>query len=156
MSAAARLLVAVESLVVEVVRLDPGLPLPAYQRPGDAGLDLHAATDVTIPPGERVVIGTGIAIAIPEGYVGLATPRSGLAARNGLSIVNAPGVVDSGYRGEVKLILINHDPSQAIEIRRGERISQLVIVPFAVAELVERDELPPSERGSGGHGSTGV
>jgi dUTP pyrophosphatase len=146
----------VESLVVEIVRLDPGLPLPAYQRPGDAGLDLHAAADVTIAPGERVVIGTGIAIAIPEGYVGLATPRSGLAARSGLSIVNAPGVVDSGYRGEVKLILINHDPSQAIEIRRGERISQLVIVPFATAEFVERDELPATERGSGGHGSTGV
>ena len=150
------LLVHVEPVVVEVKRLDPHLPLPAYQRPGDAGLDLHAAEDVTIPPGERVVIGSGIAVAIPEGYVGLGTPRSGLAARNGLSIVNSPGIIDSGYRGEIKLILINHDPRETMEIKRGERVGQLVIVPFVSALLVERDELPPSERGTGGHGSTGV
>jgi dUTP pyrophosphatase len=146
----------VERLVIEIKRLDPDLPLPAYQREGDAGLDLHAARDVTIPPGERTVIGTGIAVAIPDGYVGLGTPRSGLAARSGLSIVNAPGVIDSGYRGEIKVILINTDPRDAIEIRRGERIAQLVIVPVVSASLVERNELPPSDRGTGGHGSTGV
>jgi dUTP pyrophosphatase len=141
---------------VEVTRLDPDLPLPAYQRVGDAGLDLHAAEDASLPPGERVVIGTGIAVAIPKGFTGLATPRSGLAVRLGLSIVNAPGVIDSGYRGEVKVILINLDPVDVIEVRRGDRIAQMVIVPVATAELVEVDELPPSQRGDGGHGSTGV
>jgi dUTP pyrophosphatase len=141
---------------VEVTRLDPELPLPAYQRVGDAGLDLHAAEDASLPPGERVVIGTGIAVAIPQGFTGLATPRSGLAARLGLSIVNAPGVIDSGYRGEVKVILVNLDPVDVIEVRRGDRIAQMLIVPVATAELVEVDELPPSQRGDGSHGSTGV
>jgi dUTP pyrophosphatase len=141
---------------VEVTRLDPELPLPAYQRVGDAGLDLHAAEDASLPPGERVVIGTGIAVAIPQGFTGLATPRSGLAARLGMSIVNAPGVIDSGYRGEVKVILVNLDPVDVVEVRRGDRIAQMVIVPVATAELVEVDELPPSQRGDGGHGSTGV
>jgi dUTP pyrophosphatase len=140
---------------LEVKRLDAGLPLPAYQREGDAGLDLHIASDVTIAAGERVVVGTGVAVAIPAGHVGLVTPRSGLAARLGLSIVNTPGVIDSGYRGEVKLALVNLDPRSAIELRRGERVAQLLVMPVATAEVVEREELPPSERGEGGHGSTG-
>ena len=141
---------------IEVTRLDPGLPLPSYQRVGDAGLDLYSAQDATIPPGARVVIGTGIAVAIPEGYAGFVTPRSGLAARLGLSVVNTPGVVDSGYRGEIKVTLINHDTVDVIEVTRGDRIAQMLIVPVAAAELVEVDELPASQRGPGGHGSTGV
>jgi len=141
---------------VEITRLDPELPVPAYQRVGDAGLDLYAAQDASIPPGARVVIGTGIAVAIPDGYAGLCTPRSGLAVRLGLSLVNAPGIIDSGYRGEIKVILVNHDPVDVIEVRRGDRIAQIVIVPVATAELVEVAELPASERGTGGHGSTGV
>ena len=145
-----------ESLRIEVKRIDRDLPLPAYQRTGDAGLDLCAAQDATIPPGERVVVGTGIAVAIPDGYVGLGAPRSGHAAKLGLSLVNAPGIIDSGYRGEIKVILINHDPTDVIEVRRGDRIAQLLVVPVATAELVEVDELPASERGAGGHGSTGV
>jgi dUTP pyrophosphatase len=140
---------------LEVKRIDPDLPLPRYAREGDAGLDLYAATDVTIRPGERGIIGTGIAVAIPEGYVGFVTPRSGLAANHGLSIVNAPGVIDSGYRGEVKLILINLDPSQDIVIARAERVAQLVVAPFQTVEVVDVVELPSSERGEGGHGSTG-
>jgi len=141
---------------IEVTRLDTGLPLPSYQRVGDAGLDLFSAQDATIPPGARAVIGTGIAVAIPEGYAGFVTPRSGLAARLGLSIVNTPGVVDSGYRGEIKVALVNHDTIDVIEVRRGDRIAQMMIVAVEKAELVEVDELPASERGTGGHGSTGV
>jgi dUTP pyrophosphatase len=141
--------------VLQIRRLDADLPLPAYQNAGDAGLDLYSATDVTIEPGERTVIGTGIAVAIPEGFVGLVSPRSGLAVNHGLSMVNTPGVVDSGYRGEVKLVLINHDRAQPIEIARGERVAQLVIVPVAAVTVSECDELPPSERGTGGFGSTG-
>jgi dUTP pyrophosphatase len=141
---------------IEVTRLDPGLPLPSYQRVGDAGLDLYAAQDATIPPGDRVVIGTGLAAAIPPGYAGFVTPRSGLAARLGLSIVNTPGIVDSGYRGEIKLALVNHDTVDVIEVRRGDRIAQMLIVPVVDAELVEVGELPSSDRGTGGHGSTGV
>lgn len=144
------------TLRFEVKRLDPGLPLPAYQREGDAGLDLHAASDVTLGPGDRAVVGTGIAVAVPPGYAGFTTPRSGLAARLGLSIVNTPGIVDSGYRGEIKLILVNLDPSAKIELKRGERVAQLLLVPVASAEVTEVDELPDSERGEGGFGSTGV
>jgi dUTP diphosphatase len=141
---------------VEIIRLDDGLPLPAYQRVGDAGLDLHSSEDASIPPNARAVVGTGIAVAIPEGYAGFVTPRSGLAARLGLSVVNSPGIVDSGYRGEIKVILVNHDAVDVIEVRRGDRIAQMLIVPVAPADLVEVRELPPSERGAGGHGSTGV
>ena len=141
---------------LEVVRLDLGLPLPSYQRVGDAGLDLYAAQDATIPPEARVVIGTGIAVAVPDGYAGFVTPRSGLAARLGLSVVNTPGIVDSGYRGEIKVTLINHDTVDVIEVARGDRIGQMLIVPVVAAELVEVEQLPPSERGPGGHGSTGV
>lgn len=141
--------------VLQVKRLDPGLPLPSYQRDGDAGLDLYATRDVTIAPGERAVIGTGVAIAIPAGYVGFVTPRSGLAARHGLSIVNSPGVVDSGYRGEVKLILVNLDQKEDVVLARAERVAQLVIAPVASVQVVDVLDLPPSERGEGGHGSTG-
>jgi dUTP pyrophosphatase len=141
--------------VLQIKRLDDGLPLPAYQKDGDAGLDLYAAQDVTIAPGQRAVIGTGIAIAVPPGYVGLTTPRSGSAARNGLSIVNTPGVIDSGYRGEVKMILINLDTSADIVIGRGERVAQLLIVPVSSVEVIESDDLPSSQRGEGGLGSTG-
>jgi dUTP pyrophosphatase len=144
-----------EPLVVQVRRLDQGLPLPSRQHPGDAGLDLYSTADVTLAPGERAVVGTGIAVAIPDGYAGLATPRSGRAAREGLSIVNTPGVVDAGYRGEILAALVNLDPTEKIHIKRGDRIGQLLIVPVVIPELVEVDELPPSQRGAGGHGSTG-
>jgi dUTP pyrophosphatase len=140
---------------LQVKRLDPDLPEPRYARQGDAGLDLYAATDVTIAPGARVLIGTGIAVAIPDGFVGFVTPRSGLAVNHGLSLVNSPGVVDAGYRGEIKLILINTDPSNDIVISRGERVAQLVVAPFQAVEIVDVVELPSSERGEGGHGSTG-
>jgi dUTP pyrophosphatase len=144
------------ALDLEVRRIDDGVPLPAYQREGDAGLDLHSAEDFTLQPGQRAVIGTGIAVAIPPGFVGLTTPRSGLAARQGLSMVNAPGVIDSGYRGEIRLILINLDSRDPIEVKRGERVAQLVIVPVATVRVVEAVELPQTERGEGGLGSTGV
>ncbi|MEX2394783.1 MAG: dUTP diphosphatase [Actinomycetota bacterium] len=138
-----------------VKRLDPTLDLPRYQREGDAGLDLHAASSITLGPGERGVVGTGIAIALPEGYVGLVTPRSGTAVSAGLSMVNTPGIVDAGYRGEVRIALINHDLTEPVVISHGMRIGQLVIVPVASVDVVEMDELPASERGEGGFGSTG-
>ncbi len=138
-----------------VKRLDPTLPLPRYAHAGDAGLDLHAASDAIIEPGERVVVGTGIAIAIPDGYVGFVSPRSGTAVRHGLSMVNTPGIVDSGFRGEVKLVLVNHDPREAIVIARGERVAQLVIAPVVTVDIEDCDELPSSDRGEGGFGSTG-
>jgi dUTP pyrophosphatase len=142
-------------LSVEVVRLDGDLPLPAYAHPGDAGADLLTTVDVTLEPGERAMVPTGVAIALPAGYVALVHPRSGLAARHGLSIVNAPGTVDAGYRGEIKVMLINHDPVAPIELRRGDRIAQLVFQRFERARFVEVGELPDSARGAGGYGSTG-
>jgi dUTP pyrophosphatase len=141
---------------VLVVRLDAGLPLPSYARPGDAGADLMTTVDLTLRPGERAMVPTGISIALPEGYVALVHPRSGLAARHGLSIVNSPGTVDSGYRGEIKVMLINHDPVEPIELRRGDRIAQLVFQRFERASFTEVDALPGSVRGEGGYGSTGV
>jgi dUTP pyrophosphatase len=140
--------------VVLVHRLDPGVPVPGRAHPGDAGVDLCAAEAVALAPGERATVGTGVAVAIPEGYAGLVTPRSGLAQRHGLSIVNAPGVVDAGYRGEIRVILVNHGAAP-ISLARGERIAQLLVVPVVAGEMVEIDELPPSERGAGGFGSTG-
>jgi dUTP pyrophosphatase len=140
---------------VLVRRLDAGLPLPNRARPGDAGVDLYAATPVTLAPGERATVGTGVAVAIPEGHAGLVTPRSGLADRHGLGVVNAPGVVDSGYRGEIRVILVNHG-SAPVSLSRGDRIAQLVVVPVAAGDLVEVTELPDSERGAGGFGSTGL
>ena len=129
--------------------------LPAYAQPGDAGADLRAAEAVNLAPGERRVVGTGVAVAIPEGHVGLVTPRSGLAARVGLSIVNSPGVIDSGYRGEIKVCLINLDPDQPISLAAGDRIAQLVVMPFVSAEFIQVDKLDGTVRGAGGYGSTG-
>ena len=138
-----------------VVRLDPDLPLPAYAHPGDAGADLVTAVDVTLQPGERALVPTGIAMAVPEGYVALVHPRSGLAARHGLSIVNTPGTIDAGYRGEVSVLLVNLDPAEPIVLRRGDRVAQLVIQRVEQARFVEVAELPTSDRGIGGYGSTG-
>lgn len=142
-------------LSIEVVRLDPDLPLPSYARTGDAGADLMTTVDLTLAPGERALVPTGIALALPEGYVALVHPRSGLAARHGLSIVNTPGTVDAGYRGEIRVLLINHDPTDPVELRRGDRIAQLVVQRVERAAFVEVDRLPGSERGDGGYGSTG-
>ncbi|GAA5164281.1 MULTISPECIES: dUTP diphosphatase [Amycolatopsis] len=136
-------------------RLDPDVPLPRYARPGDAGADLVTTEDVVLPPGERVVVGTGIAIALPEGYAGFVHPRSGLAARVGLSVVNTPGTIDAGYRGEIRVCLVNHDLREPVELARGDRIAQLVVQRVETAEFVEVPELAPSERGAGGYGSTG-
>ena len=143
------------SLEVLVQRLDPDLPLPSYAHPGDAGADLVTTVDVTLAPGERAMVPTGIAIALPDGYVALVHPRSGLAARHGLSIVNTPGTIDAGYRGEIKVMLINHDPREPIELRRGDRIAQLVVQRFERAAFVDAGALPGSVRGEGGYGSTG-
>ena len=141
---------------IEVQRLDPGLPLPAYAREGDAGLDLHAAEAVTLAPGARAAVGTGIAVAIPPGYAGLVLPRSGLALRHGLGLVNAPGLIDAGYRGEIRVLLVNHDPAASITLARGDRIAQLIIQRVEAVELREVASLPPSARGAGGFGSTGA
>ena len=135
--------------------LDPGLSLPSYARAGDAGLDLLAAEDVSLKPGERAAVRTGVAVAIPEGFAGFVHARSGRALEEGLALANAPGLIDSGYRGEIRVIVVNLDQDSSIDIRRGERIAQLVIQPVAFAELHEVDELPPSGRGEGGFGSTG-
>lgn len=142
-------------LPVLVRRLDPDLPLPAYAHPGDAGADLVAAEDVEIAPGERVLVGTGVMVALPEGYVGLVHPRSGLAARLGITVLNAPGTVDAGYRGEIKVNLVNHDRTSTAKICRGDRIAQLVVQRVERAHFLDVDELPGSMRGTGGHGSTG-
>ncbi len=142
-------------MIVQIQRLDKGLPLPEYAKAGDAGMDVFSAIDCVLAPGERAVIPTGIAIALPEGYVCLAHPRSGLAAKNGISIVNAPGTIDSGYRGEIKIILINTDRTETFEIKRGDRIAQLVFQKFESARFYEVDSLPESQRGAGGFGSTG-
>lgn len=138
-----------------VKRLDLSIPLPAYARPGDAGLDLHAAHDLTLEPGARALVGTGLAVAIPPGFAGLVLPRSGLARAQGVTVLNAPGLVDAGYRGELKVLLVNHGGGP-VTLRRGERVAQLVIQRVESAELIEVAELPPSERGEGGFGSTGA
>jgi len=142
---------------VPVVRLDPDLPLPAYAHPGDAGADLVAREDVTIAAGGgRAVIPTGVALAIPDGYAGFVLPRSGLALRHGITCLNTPGLVDAGYRDELRVILVNTDPDEAYTVRRGDRIAQLVIQPVERTEFVVVDDLPESARGLGGFGSTGV
>jgi len=140
---------------VAVQRLDPDLPLLAYAHPGDAGADLVAAEDVDVPPGRRVLVRTGIAVAIPDGYVGLVHPRSGLAVRLGVTVLNAPGTVDAGYRGEIMVNLVNHDPEATAKICRGDRIAQLVVQRVERADFHVVDQLPRSRRGDGGHGSTG-
>ena len=140
---------------VSILRLDPEIPLPAYAHPGDAGLDLVSAVDVDIAPGQRVLVATGIAIAIPEGYAGFVQPRSGRALREGLSLVNTPGLIDSHYRGEVKVIAINLDPRDTIHIHRGDKIAQLVVQLVESVELIEVAELDVTVRGEGGFGSSG-
>jgi dUTP diphosphatase len=140
---------------VQIRRLDPGLPLPAYAHPGDAGADLRAAHEVTLRPGERALVGTGVAIGLPLGYVGLVHPRSGLAARHGISIVNAPGTVDAGYRGEILVNLVNLDAREAFTVRRGDRIAQLVVQQVALAHFDEVDSLSETARGETGHGDSG-
>ncbi len=140
-----------------VLRLDPDLPMPAYAHPGDAGADLFAAEDVKLPPGGRAVVGTGVAVAVPEGYAAFVHPRSGLAARHGVTLVNAPGTIDAGYRGEIRVVLYNTNTDQAepFVVRRGDRIAQLVVQPVARARFQAVTALPPSPRGDGGFGSTG-
>jgi dUTP pyrophosphatase len=141
--------------LVQVRRLDPDLPLPVYAHPGDAGADLHSAEALTIEPGERALVRTGLAVAIPEGYVGLVHPRSGLAAKHGITIVNAPGTVDAGYRGEVLVNLVNLDPAQPFHVQRGDRIAQLVLQRVELADFSAVDSLPESPRGDTGHGASG-
>jgi dUTP pyrophosphatase len=138
-----------------IQRLDPDLPLPAYAHPGDAGADLTTAVDIELAPGERALVPTGIALALPDGYAAFVHPRSGLAVRSGVGVVNAPGTVDAGYRGEIKVLLINHDPTEPVRLRRGDRIAQLVIQRVEKARFHEVQLLPGSARGEGGYGSTG-
>jgi dUTP pyrophosphatase len=145
----------VPDLEIAVVRLDPDLPLPSYAHPGDAGADLVAAEDVELRPGTRALVRTGIAVALPVGYVGLVHPRSGLAHRLGVTVLNAPGTVDAGYRGEIMVNLVNHDREATAKICRGDRIAQLVVQRVERAEFQVVDQLPESRRGGGGHGSTG-
>jgi dUTP diphosphatase len=144
-----------ENVPVLIKRLDPDLPLPARAHPGDAGLDLFAAAGATLQPGERAVVPTGVAIALPDGYAAFVHPRSGLGARHGITIVNAPGTVDAGYRGEIRVTLLNTDARHAVSFRRGDRIAQLVIQQVASPVLYEVESLPGSARGDGGFGSTG-
>lgn len=136
-------------------RLDPDVPVPAYARDGDAGADLATAEDVVLAPGERALVGTGLALALPDGWAAFVHPRSGLAAREGLTIVNAPGTIDAGYRGEVRVCLLNTDRTRPIVLRRGDLVAQLVFQRVGRAEFVEVRQLPSSHRGAGGHGSTG-
>ena len=138
-----------------MVRLDPGLPVPQRAHPDDAGLDLCSRTDVEIAPGERALVGTGVSVALPTGYAAFVCPRSGLAAREGLGLLNAPGTVDAGYRGEIQVCLVNHDPRRPVVLRRGDRVAQLVIQRVELPTVRVVDELPPSGRGAEGFGSTG-
>jgi dUTP pyrophosphatase len=138
-----------------ITRLDPDVPLPSYAHPGDAGADLVTTVDVRLDPGERALVPTGIALALPDGYVGLVHPRSGLAARHGVSVVNAPGTVDAGYRGEIAVLLVNLDRYEPVQLSRGDRIAQLVVQRVEHARFVEVERLPGSARGAGGYGSTG-
>ena len=144
-------------MTVEVLiqRLDPGVPLPSYAHPGDAGADLHTTVDAQIEPGERALLPTGVAIALPDGYAAFVHPRSGLAAKYGVSIVNAPGTVDAGYRGEIKVSVVNLDPREPVLFRRGDRIAQLVVQRVERARFHEVETLPGSARAGGGFGSTG-
>jgi dUTP pyrophosphatase len=145
----------VDALEVAVRRLDPAVPLPTYARPGDAGCDLVTTVDADVAPGERVVLPTGIAMALPQGYAAFVHPRSGLAANHGVGLVNAPGTIDAGYRGEIKVILVNHDPRETVHLRRLDRVAQLIVQRVEQVSWRETDELSETERGAGGHGSTG-
>jgi dUTP diphosphatase len=142
-------------MTLRVRRLDPRATVPTRAYPGDAGLDLYALEGVVLAPGERASVRTGIAVEIAEGEAGLVLPRSGLAARHGIALVNAPGLIDSGYRGEVRVLLLNTDPSAAFELAPGDRIAQLVLVKVETPDVIEVDELAVSERGAGGFGSSG-
>lgn len=142
-------------LEVLLRRLDPEVPLPAYAHPGDAGCDLVTTVDVDLGPGERALLPTGLAVALPMGYAAFVLPRSGLAATHGIGIVNAPGTVDAGYRGEIKVALVNHDPRQPVRLRRLDRIAQLVVQRVEQVVWHETGKLPVSGRGEDGHGSTG-
>jgi dUTP diphosphatase len=144
-----------QPLSIAVQQLDPELPLPTYAHPGDAGADLYASVDTEIAPGHRAVVPTGISIELPDGYVGLVHPRSGLAARLGVTVLNAPGTVDAGYRGEIMVILVNHDPTTIAKIARGDRIAQLVVQRVEHADFYRADVLSDSARGANRHGSTG-
>jgi dUTP pyrophosphatase len=143
--------------MVEVLirRVDPDVPLPDYSHPGDAGADLVTTVDLTLAPGERALVPTGVSIALPEGFAAFVQPRSGLAARLGVSVVNTPGTIDAGYRGEVKVLLINHDLVEPAVFHRGDRIAQIVVQRIEHAQFVEVERLPGSDRGEGGYGSTG-
>jgi len=143
------------ALQILITRLDPELPLPRYAKGGDAGADIYSRIDITLAPGERALVPTGIAIAIPNGYVALVHPRSGLAIKHGVTMVNAPGTVDASYRGELQCIMINHDQHEAVSFKRGDRIAQLVFQKVEQVEFVEVSTLPGSGRGEGGFGSTG-
>ena len=143
------------SVKVLITRLDPSVPLPSYAKPGDAGADLATRIDFTLKPGERALIPTGISLALPKGYVALVHPRSGLAIKHGISLVNTPGTVDAAYRGELQCILINHDPVNEISFKKGDRIAQLVIQAVEEATFIEVESLPGTDRGAGGFGSTG-
>ena len=140
---------------IAIIRLDPDVPLPSYAHPGDAGADLVSTVEVRLAPGERRLVPTGVALALPDGYVGLVHPRSGLAARHGVSIVNAPGTIDAGYRGEVTVLLVNLDREVPVDLHRGDRVAQLVVQRVERARFLEVDRLPESVRGVGGYGSTG-
>lgn len=140
---------------VLLTRLDPDLPVPGYAKPGDAGADLYSAIDIELGPGERSLVPTGVAIALPDGYAAFVHPRSGLSVKHGLSMVNTPGTIDAAYRGEIKVNLINHDLRDSIAIKRGDRIAQLVVQPVSYAVFHEVADLPGTQRADGGFGSTG-
>ena len=145
-----------QKIHLPVQQLDPDLPLPRYAHHDDAGADLMCAENLTLEPGERRLVSTGLAVAIPEGWVGLVHPRSGLAVKHGVSVVNAPGTVDSGYRGELKVLLLNTDRTESVTFSRGDRIAQLVLQEVAQAEFSPVEELPETVRGAGGFGSSGL
>lgn len=144
-----------KNLQVLITRLDESIPLPTYAKGGDAGADIVSRVDITLKPGERALVPTGISIALPDGYAAFVHPRSGLAIKHGVTMVNAPGTIDAGFRGELQCIMINHDPLESITFKKGDRIAQLVIQKVERAEFVEVQELPGSGRGTGGFGSTG-
>lgn len=144
------------NLAIPLKQLDPDLPVPACAYPGDAGVDLRATCDVELAPFERALVPSGIAVALPAGYAGFVVPRSGLAIKHGISVVNAPGLIDSNYRGEIKVVLVNLDPRTPFTVKRGDRIAQLVIMRVEEATFNPCEELPSSERGEGGFGSSGV
>jgi dUTP pyrophosphatase len=144
------------ALEILVTKLDNDAVIPTYAKPGDAGADLYSISDLVLSPGERALVRTGIAIALPNGYVGLVHPRSGLGLKNGISVVNTPGTIDAGYRGEIGVVLINHDLHESFQVKKGDRIAQLVIQKVENAHFKLIDQLPESERATGGYGSTGA